>query len=339
MGSVIPTSTSSYSSSFIQSKMPATAILRRLYATKVPSEALAARTSSTPLAVRERRQRRRGVRRPIQPGKSDSLPAGTTPTEHARFRRLNAQGTLGSQTSAPTEKEWLDMLNERRQRLRGFRTHKVPVTTAEGTTTWEERTHIVGQPVYLPNVVFRMVPNQVKPGEQYNPYEATFRVPPSITKTDIRSYLHAVYGVATTYIRTDNYISALYRTRVGFVRRANKTYKRAVVGLVEPFYYPQLKEFMTREEQEAREQSLEDQHHKTVLDVMRKTEMLRMTKTEVTWKPEWKWRGTTDIKRSNILRLVAEKRAKREGIVEGHVQAWREARAKGEKIEVGKGGA
>ncbi|KAJ2966781.1 hypothetical protein NUW54_g13706 [Trametes sanguinea] len=48
-----------------------------------------------------------------------------------------------------------------------------------------------------------MVRNHTPPGQPYNPYEATFRVPQSVTKTDIRSYLLAVYGVQTTYIRTD----------------------------------------------------------------------------------------------------------------------------------------
>jgi large subunit ribosomal protein L23 len=316
--------------------MPA-AILRRLYSTRIPGETLAARTSSTPIAVRGRRLRRRGAKQPIQPGKTDALPAHTTPTEHARYRRLLAQGKFGS--SEPTEKEWLDMLNDRRQRVRGIRSHKVPVTApvegkeGETETVWEDHQYIVGQPVYLPNVVFRMVPNQVKPGETYNPYEATFRVPQSVTKTDIRSYLLSVYGVKTTYIRTDNYISPLFRTMKGYERRAHKTYKRAVVGLVDPFYYPQLKEHMTPEELDKREKHLEEHFQQKALEVMRKTELLRMTKTEQTWKPEWKWRGTTVIKRSNILRLVAEKRAKREGLVEDQVQAWREMRAKGETID------
>ena len=57
---------------------------------------------------------------------------------------------------------------------------------------------LLGERIYLPNVIFRMVRNHTLPGEPYNPFEATFRIPQSITKTDIRSYLLAVYGVECT---------------------------------------------------------------------------------------------------------------------------------------------
>ncbi|EDR14659.1 uncharacterized protein LACBIDRAFT_163947, partial [Laccaria bicolor S238N-H82] len=96
---------------------------------------------------------------------------------------------------------------------------------------------VLGKRVYLPNIIFKLVRNNTPPGMPYNPYEATFRIPHSVTKTDIRSYLAAVYGVKTTYVRTDNYISPVYR-RLGYERKPFKTYKRAVVGLVDPFYYP-----------------------------------------------------------------------------------------------------
>ncbi|KZT43067.1 hypothetical protein SISSUDRAFT_963123, partial [Sistotremastrum suecicum HHB10207 ss-3] len=98
---------------------------------------------------------------------------------------------------------------------------------------------VVGQRIYLPNIIFRLIRNKTLPGQPYNPYEATFRIPNSVTKNDVRSYLLAMYGVETTYIRTDNYFSPLYRNydRTQKTRR-QYTYKRAVVGLVEPFYYP-----------------------------------------------------------------------------------------------------
>ena len=100
---------------------------------------------------------------------------------------------------------------------------------------------VVGEKVYLPNIIFRLVPNFTSPGKPYNPYEGTFRIPQSVTKTYVRAYLAAMYGVQTTYIRTDNYFAPVRRAWNGaWVRagRSYRTYKRAVVGLVEPFYYP-----------------------------------------------------------------------------------------------------
>jgi len=86
-----------------------------------------------------------------------------------------------------------------------------------------------------------------------NTYEATFRIPMSVTKTDIRSYLSAVYGVKPTYIRTANYFSPLHRKFNGAkTTRSYRTYKRAVVGLVDPFYFPQTMEDMTTEDRKQR---------------------------------------------------------------------------------------
>ncbi|KZT52987.1 hypothetical protein CALCODRAFT_423048, partial [Calocera cornea HHB12733] len=99
---------------------------------------------------------------------------------------------------------------------------------------------IVGQRIYLPNFVIRLVRNSSPPGRPYDPYMATFRVPRSLTKMDIKSYLLAVYGVETTFIRTENFVSQITRSADGGrkVRMSKRTYKRAFVGLVDPFYYP-----------------------------------------------------------------------------------------------------
>ncbi|KAJ6610239.1 hypothetical protein B0H10DRAFT_1681160, partial [Mycena sp. CBHHK59/15] len=101
---------------------------------------------------------------------------------------------------------------------------------------------VEGQKIYLPNFVIRLVRNYTPLGQPYNPWQATFRIPKSITKTDMRSYLSAVYGVQTTYIRTDNYRAEISRRPIGRStpdkRPGIASYKRAVVGLVEPFYYP-----------------------------------------------------------------------------------------------------
>lgn len=89
--------------------------------------------------------------------------------------------------------------------------------------------------------------------EPYNPYEATFRVPKSTTKTDIRSYLKAFYNLDTTFVRTDIRQGKLFRTVKGWSRKnSERTYKRAVVGLTKPFHYPNDLEEMEGEEKELR---------------------------------------------------------------------------------------
>jgi large subunit ribosomal protein L23 len=210
--------------------------LRSAYSTKatdtaLPDLARVARTASTPLAVRLRRRKQFGS---VKEGTSDSTKTGLTPSEKARYTRLKA-GWGNSENPVTnrelSEKEWLAHVNARRSRVRGF-ARKVRKSTGIVDT------EAVGRRIYLPNIVLRLVRNHTPPGMPYNPYEATFRIPQSVTKTDLRSLLLAMYGVKTTYIRTDNYISPWYRTVKGWERRPHKTYKRAVVGLVDPFYYP-----------------------------------------------------------------------------------------------------
>ena len=274
------------------------------YATKVPLPHLAkvARTTSTPRAVKIRRRKQFGA---VPKSGTDSTPEGLTPTEHARYTRLRAIGALGSDPSKiHTPEEWIQGVNERRSRIRGFRK-----TVREGVP----ETEVVGRKVYLPNIVFKLVRNQTLPGQPYNPYEATFRIPQSVTKTDIRSLLLAVYGVETTYIRTDNYISPLYRAKVGFERKPYKTYKRAVVGLVDPFYYPHRLEDMPEEERQERAEWIEKHFSIQHTRNLQKEELLRLTKGQ--GKASWKLNAPFATKRPHILRLVAERREKREGLV------------------------
>ncbi|RDX50904.1 hypothetical protein OH76DRAFT_1555397 [Lentinus brumalis] len=276
------------------------ATLRRLYAT-IPEAAAVARTASTPRAVRLRRARK-GL--DVEPLQSDATPEGLTPSDFARYQRALAKGELlQSDGRTLSEAEWLERLDGKRSRVRGVR----EVVREDG----EKESEVVGQKVYLPNVIFKMVRNHTPAGQPYNPYEATFRVPQSVTKTDIRSYLLAVYGVQTTYIRTDNYQSPLRKGRGRPVSTiADRTYKRAVVGLVEPFYYPQAEEDMSASERAERRKWLEQ----TLLVGKRERDMaeyfLRHTRS-VDGKG-WKWRTGTTASRGNILRLIAERRSERE---------------------------
>ncbi|KAI0305965.1 mitochondrial ribosomal protein L23 [Multifurca ochricompacta] len=289
------------------------ALLKRCYST-IPEAAAAARTASTPRAVRLRRSRKP----PVTAGESDALPSGLTPSEFVRFQRALAKGELlRPDGTEPTEGEWLAKLNSRRSRLRGTR----EVVTPSGV----KETQVVGEKVYLPNIIFRLVPNFTPPGKPYNPYEATFRIPQSVTKTDVRAYLAAVYGVRTTYIRTDNYVAPVRRAwNTAWVRgKSYRTYKRAVVGLLEPFYYPMTLEDMPKEDREAREQFLEQEYHVTMRKDMVKGQLLQMTKKN---SPGWVWRGDLTTRRGTILKKIAEQRALREQFIQVTKERMQERR-------------
>lgn len=264
----------------------------------------AGRHMSAPKAVRERREAR----------KINDIPRDDfSPTEWHNFRRQFVLGELvgkGKDGEDMNQKEWLERLNEKRQRIRGIHIK----TTEEG----RKDVQAVGQKIYLPNIIFKLVRNFTPRGEPYNPFQATFRVPQSVTKTDIRSYLYSVYGVEVTYIRTDNYLSPLLRTESGSWSRTipHKTYKRAVVGLVEPFYYPKALEDMTSEERKEWETFYEQSFQIKSQKTFRKEMLLQMTKGSRAGNARnglrWKWRNASVVSRKQILRSVGERRARRE---------------------------
>ncbi|CAL1715539.1 unnamed protein product [Somion occarium] len=291
---------------------------RRLYST-LPEAAAAARTASTPRAVRLRRARKQPPPAASEsPLASDATPDGLTPTEYVRYQRQLAKAELmGPDGRDLTEGEWLEKLDERRSRIRGVR----EVTTKDG----EKEVKVVAQKIYLPNIIFRLVRNHTLAGQPYNPYEATFRIPQSVTKTDIRSYLLAVYGVKTTYIRTDNYLAPI--PTMGRSKRKHKTYKRAVVGLVDPFYYPQALEDMSTAERDERKNWLEENFRIEESRRLRVTEILRMSRNT----KGWKVKPDVSTGRGNILRRIMAARARREGEIEETKEKFREFRAK--KVE------
>jgi large subunit ribosomal protein L23 len=292
----------------------------RLYSTKVPSTslpegALAARTASTPLAVRLRREKKFGE---LEQGGTDATVEGLTPSDYARYQRRLALGLISKADGKPlTPTEWMEKQNARRSRLRGVRSVK-----KDG----REEMQVVGQPIYLPNIVFRLVRNYTPPGQPYNPYEATFRVPHSVTKTDIRSYLLAVYGVKTTYIRTDNYFAPVPNRFQQ--KKTYKSYKRAVVGLVDPFYYPHRVEDMSAEKRAEREKWLDENLQVSSNRDLKKQYLVKMSR-------KMDLRSDYVLKRSHILKLVAERRQKREELVSGIAGQWKEMRQKGEPITWG----
>lgn len=272
--------------------MLAVRILRRLYSSQLPPHAASARDASTPLAVRARRAKK-------DPALLPPPDSPLTPTEHATYMRQLAKGNLRQKDGhVPSPAEWLDTLNARRTRLRG-------VVSKPSKRTGELNTRVVGQKIYLPNTIFKMVRNHTPAGKPYNPYEATFRIPPSVTKTDVRSYLWTVYGVKTTYIRTANYISPLRRTQVGMRPvGSHRTYKRAVVGLVDPFHYPQDMEDMGKWERSKREKWLEERFALKLVSRMRRHELIRMSQAG-----SKTWRFTGHVRRDKILQSIARRRA------------------------------
>lgn len=242
----------------------------RTYATHADNAVLPsanlARTRSTPGAVLRRREKRFG---PLAADTADAAKSGLTPSDKIKYRRLKALGQLPTTPAKTpvTEEEFRTHIDRRRTRLRGIRLSRTPSERpGQGMTVTKT---VVGQPVLLPNVIFRLVRNYTPEGQPYNPYEASFRVPLNITKTDIRSYLDAVYGLKVTYIRTtvhqtgslwkhhsrksDSYMASRQKGK-------QSNHKRVVAGLVEPFYYPLRTEDMPLEDREEREVWLEENY-------------------------------------------------------------------------------
>jgi large subunit ribosomal protein L23 len=267
--------------------------LRRSYATY--SNPLEGRGLTAPKAVRERRAAR---------GLKDTVD-GLTPSEFATYQRSLVLGNLmgkGENGGEPTPKQWLAKLNDKRNRLRGIR-----IETQKGG---QKKVVAMGQKIYLPNIIFRMVRNNTPAGMPYNPYEATFRIPQSVTKTDVRSYLLAVYGVETTYIRTHNFLSPIYRAANGSWTRTkpHRTYKRAVVGLVKPFLPPAIVDYISGPDKVKREAYLEKSFGIQSSRDMLKAAYLRMTKKG---SDKWSWRNLATTKRGQILKAIGRKRLTR----------------------------
>lgn len=116
---------------------------------------------------------------------------------------------------------------------------------------------VVGQRIYLPNIGVRLLRNRCRSfpvKEPYDPWIATFQLPLGMTKTDLRSYLMAVYGLPVSFIRTWIWRNSHARVwRRGSFKYAHRTArgaglarqkgslhnkKLAIVGLYEPFHYP-----------------------------------------------------------------------------------------------------
>ncbi|KAG8833153.1 hypothetical protein FRC17_011224 [Serendipita sp. 399] len=282
----------------------------------LPQGAGMARRASTPIAVRIRRIK----------SNRDQVKLGLTASEEDTYGRLT-NTTHKHDLENPTI--WARDMYERRSRIRGLKQADPEdqsagiINIGEGMGYGNGRVHIVGKRIYLPNFVIQFIRNRTPIGKPYNPYEATFRIPKNLTKNDLRSYLYFVYGVKTTYIRTDNYIGRIItrghsRTRV---RARNGSYKRAVVGLVDPFYPPEMLEDMEKRSRDSFKKKLEDGFHLEQRRQMREEERL------LTLKPRTplgdKRRRYVDglaTSRAKIMKKVLEKRKEREKMIQSKVE-------------------
>lgn len=122
---------------------------------------------------------------------------------------------------------------------------------------WYEKPQRAGNLVFLPNFTMRLVRNHTPPGEPYDAYKATFRVPLNLHKHSVRSFLLQVYGLRTTWIRSMVYRSPLkLNDRRQRVSDSSRTHKKIEVGLLEPFVFPAIVEQTKDEDLMVREYEL-----------------------------------------------------------------------------------
>lgn len=284
-----------------------------------PTTPFAARVASSPQKVNLRRIRKQQLKRSKRIPITSTLPdlelssTSLTPGEKERYDRLKKLGLLIKEDfTEPTEEEWLEEVNARRVRVRGVKTRSI-VDPQTGKTVQVE--DVVGTRIYFPNWTLQMVRNTTAPGQPYNPWEATFRIPYSATKLDIRSYLWALYGVKCTYIRTQIVptVTKLSPLRKKLRRRGHK---RAIVGLVEPFYYPEAMEDMDHTERQARQDWLDSAYNHYRNEVGRKKQLF--DRLSFPYTSRFKLNNT----RKDILKRILERRQARERAADEGASAY-----------------
>ncbi|CAK9786451.1 hypothetical protein CC85DRAFT_263073 [Cutaneotrichosporon oleaginosum] len=284
----------------------------------LPAQAVASQAASAPLAVRERREQFPHAQRKsllVNPGVFENGAAWPDHLEKL-FQKMRRAGQYkGDETSA--RRAFLKVNQAWRSRVRGAPNGDwAEYFAAEGAP--KAGTAVPGQKIWLPNITIRLVRNSTKPGQAYDPWTATFRIPPSMTKNDLRSYLHAVYGLEVTFIRTELRVGSVARNRRGQLVRlggAENNFKRAVVGLKEPFHYPDDVEEMRagtwggkeagEAQAQARERALEGEFLVDGAKTFQKSMLMKIMKGQ-------RWRGKTTANAGNIIREIARRRNERE---------------------------
>ncbi|CDZ97173.1 Predicted mitochondrial ribosomal protein L23 [Phaffia rhodozyma] len=280
--------------------------------------------STIPLKVRYRTARK--IDR-LQPG--EDLPVLNDP-QLKQWWEDRMKGKLPTNPTTPeqvreSQLAWRQAKVVKRQRIRG----QVKVKDKK-TGDWTNK--VVGQRIYLPNIVFRLIPNHtpfIRPKgrktapiamEPYNPYIATFRVPKAITKQDIASYLKAVYNLDTTFVRTAVSNSPRVRSRTGrwLSGQSRYNYKRAVVGLTKPFHYPNDPDNMTPTAKADFDKDLNERFYKNLIDENEARFRLRGMHNK-------QWGGGNPKSLPKLFGRIAERRTARENLLREEVaQAKRE---------------
>lgn len=264
--------------------------------TPPPSIALTA-----PLAVRKRKEKAAlNANSPIGSKVPKVLPARL----ESEFQALRAKGQYKGDEASGRKVFW-DKQVLWRSRVRGVKASKVDFVSStevmeEGTEAETGTTpNIIAQRIYLPNIQIRLMRNHTPPDTPYDPHTATFRIPHSMTKTDLRSYLSTLYSLNPTFIRTDNYFAAVKRGPPNGAPRpevgSTKSYKRAVVGLAEPFHYPDdVDELYAQGEKSGVGEKLGDERKKWIEDnFMVEAMQTQKKKALMKYYKGYRWRGKT----------------------------------------------
>ena len=251
-----------------------------------------------------------------------------SPKEELKYRYQVSTNSFvpSSNDEIENRKQWIHEQRSWRFRLRGIRYENDNHKSLSSTSINElQNYNLVGIPIFLPNISFRLMRNNTQPGEPYNPYFATFRVPRSLTKQDIKSYLLAVYNVRTTWVNTDLYQPRLARSiNMRWTRRSRGDgttgrgyYKRALVGLEEPFYYP---DEPTRDE-------LENKYAYSERDWMTRRMLIGFQKG-------WRWRGVKETgqrgatkRLPSVLKAISMRREEREQAIENQAKIIKDQRS------------
>ncbi|WVO16611.1 hypothetical protein L204_104290 [Cryptococcus depauperatus] len=303
-------------------------------------------SSTLPLAVRRRRREHPPPKlsspSPLsdpalhEPNSGKKFPYALEKDYRDLIRRSEFDGSL---SDAELRARFLKATAEWKARIRGYAPRgrkgrhsfllssmggqNIPESGAivKSSELFQDPTQIVGQRIYLPNIQIRLVRNHTPPEESYDPFIATFRIPPSMTKTDLRSYLSAVYDLQVSFIRTDNYLAPIGRGRTGEVRRLGgkgRTYKRAIVGLYQPFHYPDdIEELYSQGAQngmgdamaKSRDKWLQNNFNPKVSEEMRDKALFKYYKGS-------RWRAKTQANVGVTIREIMKRRKEREQQIE-----------------------
>ncbi|KAJ9112783.1 hypothetical protein QFC20_002110 [Naganishia adeliensis] len=288
------------------------------------------RVSTQPRAVRERQSTYLAATDKANGEGTTSL----TPSQEIRFQTLRAEGKF-SGDEASARLEFIRNHDAWRSRVRGHRqvlnepTLEAATESTESPDTLSSPAKIhsfsdatavppveslAAQRIYLPNIQIRLMRNHTPPREAYDTSIATFRIPPSMTKNDLPR-------VGTQ--------GSLQR-----IKGSEKTYKRAVVGLLEPFHYPddvaeldalidspatdaeaELRRSRAIEGKKKREEWMSAQFMSDLQVSQRKRSMMKLAKG-------WRWRGQTHDNSGNIVREIMKRRQERENAIADVVKGF-----------------